>query len=98
MEQRWTVAATAQLPLTSTRADERDRFTFNSGDTTATVTLHVCDDTNDEADETVTVALPPSIAGLQVGTPSSVTVTITDDDEPQDDNNDQDDNDFGWGL
>ena len=54
-------------------------FTFTNT-TSASITLHACDDT-DTTDETVTLVLTTlGITGLQLGTPSTVVVTITDDD------------------
>ena len=54
-------------------------FTFMNT-TSASVTLHACDDT-DTTDETVTLALTTlGITELQLGSPTRVVVTITDDD------------------
>ena len=54
-------------------------FTFTNT-TSASITLITCDDT-DTADETVTLALTATgITGLQLGSPTRVVVTITDDD------------------
>ena len=66
-------------------------FTFNNTNT-ASVTLHACDDT-DTDDETVTLVLTTTgITGLQLGSPTTVVVTIADDDSAYDGSND------GWGL
>ena len=66
-------------------------FVFTST-TTASVTLTACDDT-DTDDETVTLSLTTNgITGLQLGSPTTVVVTITDDDTAYDGSND------GWGL
>ena len=55
-------------------------FTFNAGDYYASVTVHACDDA-DTADETVTLSLTATgINGLALGAPTSVTVTIADND------------------
>ena len=55
-------------------------FTFNAGDRLAFITLTTCDD-SDTTDETVTLTLTPTgINGLQLGSPTTVVVTITDDD------------------
>ena len=55
-------------------------FTFTAADTTASITFTACDDT-DTTDETVTLVLTTTgISGLQLGTPTTVVVTITDDD------------------
>ena len=57
-----------------------DSFTFNTGDRFASITLTACDDT-DTADETVRLGLTTTgISGLQLGSPTTVVVTITDDD------------------
>ena len=54
-------------------------FTFTNT-TSASVTLHACDD-DDTADETVTLALTTlGITELQLGSPTRVVVTIADDD------------------
>ena len=54
-------------------------FTFTNT-TSASITLTACDDT-DTANETVTLALTTTgITGLQLGSPTTVAVTITDDD------------------
>jgi hypothetical protein len=55
--------------------------TFAAGSATATKTVSVIDDTAVEGDETVVVILA-SGAGYTVGSPSSATVTIKDDDTP----------------
>ena len=66
----------------STGADfyvDDTEFTFTST-TSASVTLHACDDT-DTNDENVTLSLTTiGISGLQLGSPTTVQVTITDDD------------------
>ena len=55
-------------------------FTFTSM-TSASVTLYTCDD-DDTDDETVTVSLTTTgINGLRLGSPTSVVVTINDDDD-----------------
>ena len=55
-------------------------FTFTSM-TSASVTLYTCDD-DDTDDETVTLALTTlGITGLQLGSPTTVVVTVTDDDD-----------------
>ena len=54
-------------------------FVFNNTPT-ASITLTACDDT-DTDDEAVTLALTTTgINGLQLGSPTTVVVTITDDD------------------
>lgn len=62
-------------------------FVFNNT-TTASITLTACDD-DDTTDETITFGLSTTgINGLQLGSPTTVVVTITDDDEPQDTDDD----------
>ena len=59
------------------------KFTF-ANTTSASITLYACDDT-DTDDETVTLALTTTgISGLRLGSPTTVVVTITDDDETAD--------------
>ena len=54
-------------------------FTYTNT-TSASITLTACDDT-DTTDETVTLVLTTTgIAGLQLGSPTTVVVAITDDD------------------
>ena len=60
----------------------RTSFVFNNSDT-ASVTLHACDDT-DTDDEMVTLALTTiGITELELGSPTRVVVSITDDDTAQ---------------
>src|SRR5439155_15450526 len=54
---------------------------FAAGSATATKTVSVIDDTLAEGDETVVVTLAAG-TGYTVGSPSSATVTIADDDAP----------------
>ncbi|MBF9239912.1 endonuclease [Hymenobacter sp. BT683] len=54
--------------------------TFPAGSTTQTVTLTVTGDTQPEADETVVLTLTNPSTGNSVGTPTSHTLTITNDD------------------
>lgn len=56
---------------------------FADGDTAGkSVTFAVLDDGDDEADETATVTLSNATGGATLGTPSTATVTIADDDAP----------------
>ena len=58
----------------------------------ASVTLRACPD-DDTDDETVTLMLTTTgISGLRLGSPTTVVVTIADDDSAYDGSND------GWGL
>ena len=67
------------------------QFTFTDTDTDS-ITLTACDDT-DSTDETVNLSLTTTgITGLQLGSPTTVVVTIADDDSAYDGSND------GWGL
>ena len=55
-------------------------ITFTGTDTTASITFTACDDT-DTGDETVTLVLTTTgISGLQLGSPTTAVITITDDD------------------
>jgi len=54
-------------------------FRFNSGDSSATFTVPILGDTISEPTETFTVSLSSPV-GLKVGSPSSTTVTILDND------------------
>ena len=47
-----------------------------------TFTVQTTEDTDDESDETFTLAIGTLPAGVATGSPSSTTVTITDDDDP----------------
>ncbi len=55
--------------------------TFNAGSSTVTITLAIVNDTADEGQETLTIALAAG-AGYTVGSPSAATATITDNDAP----------------
>jgi hypothetical protein len=55
-------------------------LTFGAGVTTQTVSVPVSPDSLNEADETFTVTLTNPVGGARVGLPSSVVVTIVDDD------------------
>ena len=58
---------------------DQSSFVFTNA-TTASITLYACDDT-DTIDETVRLVLTTTgITGLQLGSPTTVVVTITDDD------------------
>ena len=68
-----------------------EQFTFTNA-TSASITLTACDDT-DTDDETITLALTTiGMNGLELGSPTTVVVTIADDDSAYDGSND------GWGL
>ena len=56
--------------------------TFTGGQSSQTFTVAICNDTTDESDETFTVTLSGATGGATIGSPSSATVTITDDDNP----------------
>ncbi len=80
---------TVEIPLTTTdgtgvtAADYSlaSSVTFNSGETSKTVTFTATDDSADESDETVTVGFGTLPAGVTAGSTSSTVVTITDDDD-----------------
>lgn len=54
-------------------------FTFNPGDVTSVITVTVIDDIDSESAETI-IATLGTPTGANIGTPSSATITITDDD------------------
>ena len=77
---------TIPLVLTAGTAEAGDfgslaSITIGSGQTSGTGTIATADDA-DQNDETFTVALGALPAGVRVGSPSSVAVTILDDDSP----------------
>lgn len=53
---------------------------FGPGETVRTIDVNLVSDLADEADETFTVTLSSPTGGATLGTPSTATVTITDDD------------------
>ena len=56
-------------------------ITFESGDTSKTFTFTATDDAQDDDDESVQLAFGPTLpSGVTQGTPSTTTVSITDDD------------------
>jgi hypothetical protein len=58
-------------------------LTWADGDAAdKTITVNVTNDSEDESDETFTVSLSDPSAGTRLGTYSTATVTITDDDAP----------------
>src|SRR5262249_31232526 len=57
-------------------------LTFNAGETSKTFSVSIQNDTLDEDDEYFTASLSNPSAGSSLGTPSTVTVPIVDDDPP----------------
>lgn len=55
--------------------------TFESGQGTANITIQITDDQIPEPDETFQVVLRNEMGGAEIGTPSSVTVTILGNDD-----------------
>ena len=55
---------------------------FAAGETTATFVIPITDDATDEADETFTLTIANITGGNAIGTPSTATVTITDNEGP----------------
>lgn len=53
---------------------------LESGETTGLITMHQVDDTRDEPDETLVLMLQVDPAEGQIGSPSTTTITITDND------------------
>jgi len=56
---------------------------FNPGESSRTITVQVIDDTQTEATETVVMQLNNPSTGVTLGTPSTATLSITDDDFAQ---------------
>lgn len=56
--------------------------TFADGQTTRTISIPITNDTLDEIDESFSVVLSNPSAGTELGSPSTETVTIIDDDTP----------------
>ena len=56
--------------------------TFQDGETTKTITVPIVDDSVQESDETVSLSLANATGGATLGTQSTATLTITDDDAP----------------
>jgi hypothetical protein len=80
------VAATYTLsPGTATSVADytpaNTTVTFASGETTKNISVVIIDDTVDEPDETLTVTLSNPTGGATLGTQTSATITITDDDD-----------------
>lgn len=55
---------------------------FADGQTSQTITINILDDSDDEPNETFTVAISSPMGGASLGTSVSSSVTILDDDEP----------------
>ena len=84
---------TVEIPLTATNEAGAsisdfsgvpdEAITFNSGDTSQTITFEATADDVDDDDESVTVGFGSSLpAGVTPGTPNETEVSITDDDVP----------------
>jgi uncharacterized membrane protein YgdD (TMEM256/DUF423 family) len=71
-------SATAGLDYTVSNGT----LTFADGEVSRSFSVAILDDTNYEGDETFTVALSNPTGGASLGTPSSATTTITEDDPP----------------
>ena len=81
--------STVVIPITATNQDGAtsddystipSSVTFNSGDTSNTITFSVTEDTEDELGESVLLAFGRSLPnGVSAGTPSQTTVSIRDD-------------------
>ena len=82
---------TIEIPLTFTEqggassADYsgiRDKVTFNSGETSKSLTFTATDDTVDDDDESVKLGFQSLPMGVTAGSTTEATVSITDDDTP----------------
>ena len=81
--------STVVIPITATNQDGAtsddystipSSVTFNSGDTSNTITFSITEDTEDELGESVLLAFGRSLPnGVSAGTPSQTTVSIRDD-------------------
>ena len=76
---------TIPIAVTGNSADSGDygtltSITISGGSTTGTGSISTTQDTNDESDETFTVSLGSLPSGITAGDPSSVEITIRDDD------------------
>ena len=77
------VTATGQNGATTADYSVPASVTFNSGDTSQTITFTATSDSVDDDDESVTVGFGSSLpAGVTPGTPNETAVSITDDDAP----------------
>ena len=80
--------STVVIPITTTNQDGATsddysimplNVTFNSGDTSQTITFSATEDMEDELGESVLLAFGPSLpSGVSAGTPSQTTVSIKD--------------------
>ncbi len=80
-----TSAVTIPLTITDNTTDSGDHgtlasITISANSATGTGTISTTQDTDDESDETFTVSLGSLPSGITAGTPSSVQITIRDDD------------------
>jgi len=81
--------ATVRVDTTDDTANAPDDYAesgqilvFGPGETTQTFTIPIVDDSDDESDETVNLALSNPTGGAVLGPPSAAVLTIIDDDEP----------------
>ncbi|MGQ1889253.1 Calx-beta domain-containing protein [Thermophagus sp. OGC60D27] len=77
---------TITLAVTGGSADEEDytlpgSITINAGETTGSTSLTTSNDNTFEGSETLQVSISGVPAGFSIGTPSSVNLTITDDED-----------------
>lgn len=70
--------ATAGSDYTSTSGT----LSFIGGDTSETFTVPITDDPDDESSETFTITISSATGGASLGSPTSATATISDNDDP----------------